>query len=266
MRSGISPALAIVFRAIHAQAMQNLRHQTARVVPSLTVAQRFVAAEIIAHPNQPVVVMMIPNGNLGGQGQPPNRRLIFCLALEQVVTKSGGVGNAEPQIIQRIPIGGNAANEARRVCVNERCGIVVADGTDASEETEGEAVQIILAFRARLKRIHAGARQIAAGDTDEAEVGIAPEQMSRAAVKILTANVTVKCIGLEAELTRNGERDAAVEIVAFGGVHAAARVTDFAVHFFHSGRAQGDVRFERIGFVINLRSRVAGLGVNRCRR
>jgi hypothetical protein len=38
MRSGISPALAIVFRAIHAQAVQDLRHQTARIVPPLPVA------------------------------------------------------------------------------------------------------------------------------------------------------------------------------------------------------------------------------------
>jgi hypothetical protein len=38
MRGDISSALAIVFRAIHAQAVQDLRHQTARIIPSLSVA------------------------------------------------------------------------------------------------------------------------------------------------------------------------------------------------------------------------------------
>lgn len=99
--------LAIELRAVDAQAVQDLRHEPGGIILSLTVAQGFRPAEIIAHTQQPMIITVVANGYFAGQREPIDRRLIFDVAFDQIVLERRGKRRADAQVVDRIIIRGN---------------------------------------------------------------------------------------------------------------------------------------------------------------
>ena len=56
--------------------------------------------------------------------------------------------------------------------------------------------------------------KIAAGEAEQADARVAPEQMPGAAIEFEIGNTAVKSIRLKAKLVRDGQGDAGAEIVA----------------------------------------------------
>ena len=122
MSGDIGIFFAVEFRAIDAEAVQDLGHESARIVLPLAVAQRFFPAKIITHAEQPVVVAVVAQSRFAGQRESVDGRLVFDFTFGQIVMESRGEGRADAQIINRIIIGGNAPDEP--------CGIGVMKGAE----------------------------------------------------------------------------------------------------------------------------------------